>query len=78
MLTKSDLSNIRTAVKEEIQIQTSQIVRSIVKDELKPVTRAINKLRKDLEFSVGALDKGRWKLENRFNAHINHPPTSQI
>ena len=62
MLTKPDLSNIRTIVKEEVQKET------------RPIKRDLKKIRKDLEFAVGTLDRERWTLERRFDSHTIHPP----
>jgi hypothetical protein len=69
MLTKQDLQGIGNLVEQKI----SQLVPGIVKQELKPVRRDIRKLRKDLEFAIGSLDKDRWKLEQRvdkIDAHL--------
>ncbi len=57
MLTKNDLTQIRGVVKEEVDVSLGR--------ELKPIKRDLKKIRKDLEFAVGVLDRDRWKLEKR-------------
>ena len=81
MLTKTDLNQIRGVVKEEItgaiqsqvpgmitkgiQSQVPIIVTGIIQKELKPMKKDLKKIRKDLEFAVGVLDRDRWKVEKR-------------
>ncbi len=80
MLTKSDLSQIGKVVEKQIDSQVRPIVRDVVGEEiqkaLKPVKRDLRKIKKDLEFAVGTLDRERWHLEKRFDSHITHPPVT--
>lgn len=62
MLTKTDLDKIE------------KLMDSKFDQKLKPIKRDLTKVRKDLEFVVGVLDKDRWKLEQKFDSHISHPP----
>ena len=69
MLTKNDLQQIKAIVKTEvngaIQSQVPPIVTGILQKELKPVKKDLKKIRRDLEFAVGVLDRDRWKVEKR-------------
>ena len=88
MLTQTDLSQIRGVVKEEvngaiqsqvpgmmakaIQSQVPSIVTGILQKGLKPIKKDLKKIRKDLEFAVGVLDRDRWKLEKRVDVIESH------
>lgn len=72
MLTKSDLSQISKVVEKQIGYQ----VGPIVDKALKPIKKDLKKIRKDLEFAIGTLDRERWQLEKRFDSHTTHPPVS--
>mgnify|MGYP001585006978 CR=1 FL=1 len=69
MLTKNDLQQIKAIVKTEvngaIQSQVPPIVTGILQKELKPVKKDLKKIRRDLEFAVGVLDRDGWKVEKR-------------
>ena len=62
MLTKNDLGKIE------------KLMDSKFDEKLKPIKKDLTKVRKDLEFVVGVLDKDRWRLEQKFDSHISHPP----
>ncbi|MEK7163634.1 MAG: hypothetical protein AAB768_00650 [Patescibacteria group bacterium] len=62
MLTKNDLDKIE------------KLMDSKFDEKLKPIKKDLTKVRKDLEFVVGVLDKDRWKLEQKFDSHVSHPP----
>ena len=58
MLEKSDLQQIRTVIREEIQNQTPAIVRSIIQEEVRPIVQeevgpiiqeALTPLKKDIK-----------------------------
>lgn len=77
MLTKTDLSQIRAVVKEEIKDTVKQSGLTLTLTlALKPIKKDLKKIRKDLEFAVGTLDRERWQLEKRFDSHTAHPPVS--
>jgi hypothetical protein len=70
MLTTNDINLIRNVIKEETPI--------IVDHSLVPIKKDLKKIRKDLEFAVGVLDKDRWKLEKRIDRiedHLHLPQT---
>lgn len=82
MLTANDLTKIGKLVKSEINIEINAsvpgIVKQVVAKELKPVKKDIKKIRRDLEFVVGSLDKDRWKLEQRVNKIDKHLGISTV
>lgn len=55
MLTKNDLEQIRTIVKDEAS--------AVVKDELKPVKKKLNRVEKDLHYVIGKYDERLVALE---------------
>jgi len=67
MLTASDLSKIKNIVHGEIKTETPPIVEKIVTKHLTPIGKDVTKIRKDLEYAIGSLDKDRWILEQRVN-----------
>ncbi len=59
---------------EKFEVKLEEKLESKFNEKLKPIKRDLSKIRKDLEFVVGVLDKDRWKLEQKFDSHISHPP----
>lgn len=84
MLTKSDLNQIGVVVNKSIQVQVPPIVNKaiqtqvpgivtgILQKELKPIKKDLKKIRKNLEFAVGVLDRDRWKLKKRVDVIESH------
>jgi len=66
MLTQTDLNKIE------------KLMDSKFNQKLKPIESTMNKIRKDLEFVVGVLDKDRWRLEQKFESHTSHPPRAFV
>lgn len=73
MLTKSDLNQIRTIVREEVKDQVNDafsaqvpnIIDSTLKKELKPIKEDITKIRKDMKTIVGFFDAEYLQLRKR-------------
>ena len=66
MLTNDDLNKIGQIIDEKLDNKFDL--------KLKPLKNDLKKIRKDLEFVVGSLDKQRWNLEQKFDSHVSHPP----
>jgi predicted nuclease with TOPRIM domain len=56
MLTKTDLSEIRGVIKNEIQTETPKIVRQVLQTELKPIKKSLNKIEKRLDETIEFFD----------------------
>lgn len=63
---KSDLAKIGQVIDERLEIKLTQ--------KLAPIKKDLKILRRDLESVLGSLDKDRWKLEQKFESHTDHPP----
>ena len=78
MLTQNDLNKIGKIVEEKFDAKLESKLDSILEnkfnEKLKPIKKDLKKIRTDLEFVVGVLDKDRWRLEQKFDSHISHPP----
>lgn len=70
MLTKSDLTKIGQVIDERLEIK----LETKFDQKLAPIKRDLKILRRDLESVLGSLDKDRWALEQKFEAHTDHPP----
>ena len=68
MLTKNDLQQIRSIVREEVKDEVEQ--------QLKPVSKKLNRVAKDLSYVIGNYDE-RIVLTNRrvdkIEEHLNLP-----
>lgn len=77
MLTTQDLSQIRTLLKEEIKLEVGTVVKKIVREELKPVNKKLNKIDKDLKTTINFFDNellGHDKRISKIEAHIGLSP----
>ncbi len=81
MLTQTDLNKIGQIVDEKLDAKLNSEFKSFESkldskfdQKLKPIKSDLKKIRKDLEFVVGVLDKDRWRLEQKFDSHTSHPP----
>jgi len=79
MLTKSDLSEIRIVVKNEVKRFTTKddLKTLATKNDLKPIKSDIAKIRKDIDAMLSMLDREYVELRKRverLEEHLNLPP----
>jgi len=72
MMAKAIQSQVPGMMAKAIQSQVPSIVTGILQKGLKPIKKDLKKIRKDLEFAVGVLDRDRWKLEKRVDVIESH------
>lgn len=77
MLTPTDLAQIRTVVREEVNTGIDEKVPGMIKDELKPVKSQIAKIQRDLSAAIKFFDNDYLNLKCevetiRLNCTRNH------
>ena len=82
MLTKTDFSQIRKIVKEEVQQETRKIVqeetKKIVQKELKPIKADIVNIKSDINVIISLFDREYLDLSKRVKRIENHLDLSPL